>query len=680
MIAVARLPPARADPSNRPALSPRHRRVGPSDVLLPVAMMVWFLGVHMTNPDAMNDWGLLAALPVAFYIGVGLLAISIGCLLAEDKPSPLRLGLHLVALVVVLHGTVPLIFPETNYPWAYKHMGVVGAVNRRGGLDPTVDIYQNWPGFFALAAWFDKLAGVGDPLSYAKWAPVYFNLLLCLELAFVFRWLPLGRRERWLGLFLFEAGNWVGQDYFAPQALALVLCLAVFGMVLAWFQVERPPAPLRWAGRIARRLVKARAQPAPDAAPSSPPRVAMASAPLTERSLWARMRLGGGLALTKPPRSGRPAAADNTDAPLTARSRPWALVFLLAVFAVVVVTHQLSPYLVVAGIALMTAAGGVRPRWIVVAFAVVTIAYLVPHLGYLRSSHNLAGSPLNPRDILNALSNPFDNARSSGFDGGHALPGRIMTARGAPALIGGLWLLGAVGALRRLRNGRPMLILALLAGSPALLAFGQNYGGEAIFRIYLFSLPWVAALAASALAPRSGRWRRRTGALVAVTLSVALVLFMSAFYGAVELYRVRPGAVAASQYFYDHAEPGSVVGFGAPNFPGRLAANYGEFASGSTPPPLTTLPAFQGHLLGAADLPALSALYQTHVSGTSGQVYLALSADEDAYAEVLGFMPKGSIASLDRALSASHSPHWRVIYRNHDAVIYRYLPDGPGAP
>ena len=422
MIVASRLPPARADPSDRPVLSSRRRRVGPSDVLLPVAMVVWFLGVRMTNADAMNDWGLLAALPVAFYIGIGLLAISIGCLLAEDKPSPLRLGLHLVALVLVLHGTVPLIFPETNYPWAYKHMGVVGAVNRRGGLDPSVDIYQNWPGFFALAAWFDKIAGVGDPLSYAKWAPVYFNLLLCLELAFVFRWLPLGRRERWLGLFLFEAGNWVGQDYFAPQALALVLCLAVFGMVLAWFQVERPPAPLRWAGRIARRLVKARAARA-RCRLSSPPRVGMASAPLTVRSLLARTRLRGGLALTEPPRSRRRAAADHTDAALTDRSRPWALVFLLAVFAVVVVTHQLSPYLVVAGIALMTAAGGVRPRWIVVAFAVVTIGYLVPHLAYLRSSHNLAGSPLNPRDILNALSNPFDNARSSGFDGGHALPG-----------------------------------------------------------------------------------------------------------------------------------------------------------------------------------------------------------------------------------------------------------------
>jgi hypothetical protein len=638
MIAVARPAQDRIVPSDPRVGSPVRRRARPSDVLLPVAMVLWVLAVTMTNPDAMNDWGLLAALPVAFFISVGLLAVSIGCLLAEEKPSTLRLGLHLVALVVVLHGTVPMIFPETNFPWAYKHMGVVGAINRHGGLDPTVDIYQNWPGFFALAAWFDRLAGVRDPLAYAKWAAVYFNLLICLELAFVVRWLPLRRRERWLALFLFEAGNWVGQDYFAPQALALVLCLAVFGMILAWLQVDQRPAPLRWARRTAVRLVRARAEP-------------------------------------QPPSEREPAGS-----PLTARTRPWALAFLLAVFAVVVVTHQLSPYLVVVAIALVTAAGGVRPRWIILALTALTVAYLVPHLGYLRSSHNLSGSPLNPRDILNALSNPFDNAKSTGFDGGHALPGRIMTARAAPALIGGLWLLGMIGALRRLRAGRPMLILTLLAGSPALLAFGQNYGGEAIFRIFLFSLPWVAALGAGAIAPRSGIWSRRTGALVAVTLSVAMVLFMSAFYGSVELYRVRPGAVAASQYFYAHAEPGSVLGFGAPNFPGRLAPNYDEFTTGSTPAPLTTLPAFQGHLLGAGDIPALSALYQTHVSGTSGRVYLALSADEDAYAEVLGFMPKGSIASLDRALARRGSPHWRVVYRNHDAVIYLYLPGGPGAP
>jgi len=321
----------------------------------------------------------------------------------------------------------------------------------------------------------------------------------------------------------------------------------------------------------------------------------------------------------------------------------------------------------------VTGAGLVRPRWVVVGLAAGTAAYLVQHLPYLRNSHNLSGSPLNPRDILNSLSNPFDNAQASGFDGRQPLPGRTLTALGAPALIFGMWAMGGIGALRRLRAGRPALLLVLLAGAPALLAFGQNYGGEAIFRIYLFSLPWAAILAACALAPRSGVWGRLSGTAVVVVLSGVVVLFMSAFYGSVELYRVRPGSVAASQYFYAHAEPGSALGLGAPNVPARLADNYDQFVAGSTPPPLTAVEAFQGHQLGAADLDTLASIYQTSVRDTPGKVYLSLSLDQDAYAEVLGYLPKGSIASVDRALAVS--PRWRVFYRNGEAVIYEFLPD-----
>ncbi|MEN3314725.1 MAG: hypothetical protein V7605_959, partial [Acidimicrobiaceae bacterium] len=96
-----------------------------------------------------------------------------------------------------------------------------------------------------------------------------------------------------------------------------------------------------------------------------------------------------------------------------------------------------------------------------------------------------------------------------------------------------------------------------------------------------------------------------------------------------------------------------------------------EFLGGSTPPPLTTLDEFRGHRLGPADLPALANLYRDHVAATQGDVYLFLSADQDLYSEVLGLLPKGSIAGLDRALAAS--PDWRVFYRDRDAVIYRFL-------
>jgi len=614
----------------------RRRPVRVTDVLLPAALALWLLGVHLTNPDAMDDWGLLRALPVVWFVGAGLLLVSIGFLISESRPSPLRLVLHLVALVLVLHGTVPMVFPETNFPWAYKHMGVVGYITRHGALDPSIDIYQNWPGFFAVAALFGRIAGVGSPLAYAKWAPVYFNLLLCLELAFILRCLAIDRRERWLALFLFVVGNWVGQDYFAPQALALVLSLAVYGMVLTWQQVRRPPDRRVRAGAWwTRRVVRARTDPPEDARASAPAHMT------PELSGGARALAFGGI---------------------------------LVVFAVVVVSHQLSPYLVVAGLGLLAVAGLIRPWWLVVLLAAVMIAYLVPRLPYLHRTNNLSGSPLNPRDVLAALGNPFDNLKSGGFGDGIPRPGRAMTSLGAPGLILGMWVLALIGVIRGVRAGRPVLLLLVVAVAPAFLAFGQNYGGEAIFRIYLFSLPWIAALAALALGPGSRRWSRTgglTGTTVVVVLAGAAVLFMAAFYGSVELYRVRPGAVAAERYFYDHAPRDSVLGVGAPDVPARLSANYDEFLGGSTPPALSTVDGFRDHVLGPADLAPLSRLYQDDVARTPGSVYLFLSADQDVYAYVLGLMAKHSIAHLDQALAGS--PEWRVFYRNPEAVIYQFV-------
>jgi hypothetical protein len=163
-----------------------------------------------------------------------------------------------------------------------------------------------------------------------------------------------------------------------------------------------------------------------------------------------------------------------------------------------------------------------------------------------------------------------------------------------------------------------------------------------------------------------------------IVLATVVTLFLAAFYGSVELYQVRPGSVAASQYFYAHAPPGSVLGLGAPNFPGRVGPNYDDFQNGSVPPTLTNLPAFQGHLLGPGDVDELNRVYQEHVAGTPGRVYLCLGADQDDYADALGFMAPGSLARLDRALA--QSPQWRVVYRNRDAVIYQFLPGGGAVP
>ena len=48
---------------------------------------------------------------MAYFVALGLRIVSIAIQVTRETTSPVRLALHLVFLVVVLHGTVPIIFP-----------------------------------------------------------------------------------------------------------------------------------------------------------------------------------------------------------------------------------------------------------------------------------------------------------------------------------------------------------------------------------------------------------------------------------------------------------------------------------------------------------------------------------------------------------------------------------------
>lgn len=680
--AVARLraPPAGSTaprvPAHRAAVvaspAPAMRSRGPAwlqplalrwtDCLAPGALVLWAASVSTVDLETMNDLGLLGALPAGFFVALGLLVVSIVMTLRGSRPSPVRFALHVGCLVVVLHGTVPLILSAPNYPWAYKHIGVTDYVSLHGSVHAATDIYQSWPGFFAGTAWLTKLAGVGSPLAYAAWAPVYFNLLNCLMLAFIFGALRIARRTRWLAVFLFAAGNWIGQDYFAPQALAFVLTLAVFGMLLTWFQADRRPHPVLTASRIAH-IAAARLGPALPAPVVAPRR----------RGLRARSRRE--LAQMWVAAGGRPSEARSKGAALhrwqasglrETLSAPYDLCHhlarvaaVLAVFAAVVVTHQLSPYMLIIGVVMLTVAGTIRPRWIVVVFTVEAVGYLVPHLGYLQQTQDLFGSLLHP----------FGNV---GLDSTHettAPLGHRIVSLGAPALVFGFWALAAIGAVRRLRARRSTLVLALLTVAPVLLALLQSYGGEAVLRIYLFSLPWTALLAASALTLPERATSALSSLRTAIVLAGIVVLFMAAFYGSEGLYRVTPGALQASHHFYANASPGSVLVLGAPQFPGASAANYDRFVSRKGMPNLLADKTFLHRELGADDVNAVSSFVAREADGHDA--YLALTADQQNYAQVLGLLPDDALRHLGAALA--QDPRWSIAYTNSSATIYRYI-------
>jgi hypothetical protein len=341
-------------------------------------------------------------------------------------------------------------------------------------------------------------------------------------------------------------------------------------------------------------------------------------------------------------------------------SRVGAITALLGVYFVLVFTHQLSPYVVAIQITGLTLVGRIRPRWVVLAIWALCLAYLMPRFALIDNTYH----------IIAALTDPFRNLLHSSVHRPPGLPGRQLAANSARVLSLGMWALALLGAGRRLREGRQVLPLMMLAFSPLLVVFAQSYGGEAIYRAYLFSLPWTVCLVASLLRPDAVRHPRLTWLVPPVALLTTVGLLFPAFFGLELEYVMSPAEVQASTYFYSHAEPGSVL-LGSPDFPTRIAANYEEFARGAndTDPNFLANTHLWGRMLGAADLPILANMIRYWRKGEVSTGYLVLSTSQSNTATLFGILPEGSFASLEQALL--NSPNWSVFYRNSDAIIFQ---------
>jgi hypothetical protein len=204
-------------------------------VALPiVSLTLWFLGLARADPRAMSYWGLLSLIGPANVASLVLLAAGVIIALYRGVRERL-LALQLVTFLALIHATPAVLYGTLRYSWAWKHVGIVDYILRHGSVDPMINvsaIYQNWPGFFAASALLNHFAGRGNLLTIASWAPFAFNLINLIVLRFALRGLTQDKRLIWLSLWFFFLINWVGQDYFSPQALAYVLYLACMGLLI----------------------------------------------------------------------------------------------------------------------------------------------------------------------------------------------------------------------------------------------------------------------------------------------------------------------------------------------------------------------------------------------------------------------------------------------------------------
>ena len=596
--------------------------------LVLLAIAVWAGTLPAADVRRMTDLGLVSVLSIGYFVAMGVLTASFCIAVRSRDRHWALLGAHVVVLIVMLHGTPAILYDTLRYSWAWKHVGVVDYIVRHGSVNPNIGelaAYQNWPGFFALVALIVKVGGFGSALAFASWAPLFNNLLFAAAAMLIFQSLSTDRRLSWLAVWIFCATNWVGQDYFSPQAMSYFLYLIVLGIALRWL---RPSPELPYGVRSSHTR-----------APRSQRKLPVVRRWVRSDRLARRLRRVIARAL-----------AEGTDTVVSRRRELVAI--LITIAAAIVASHQLTPFMLILSLAALVAFQLCVARGLPLLIALLTSTWVIyMSVGFLKGnlywivasigSLNIGGSTLT------------NLARAS-----HDQVIVAETARGLTLLVGAL---AVAGLLRRMRHHRTDLAAVLLVCAPALMVWGNAYGGEVLFRIYFFALPFLAFLVAGLVFPSArASGSRRVAAAMMALCALLLAGMLVAYYGKERMNYFSHDEVRAADYLYTHAPAGSMLISGTGNYPWafRNYELYKYLAIGD-----------QGVSLRRRVIAdPVSELTQLMGVGAGGRGYLIITRGQRADVEMNGVLPAGSLDRIERAVE--RSPSVREVYRGRDAQVF----------
>ncbi len=617
-------------------------------VLLSGTLFLWVISLPQIDPTKMNDLGLVSVLPWTFIASLVLLAISFMITLHQKDSPPLVLFLHILLLIFIIHGTPQIVYGTVRYSWAWKHAGIIDYIQRNGSVDPTItnlNAYHNWPGFFALAAMYNTVAGISSSLAYAGWGPVFFNILDIGALYLLFTSLTTDRRLVWLGLWFYLLFSWVGQDYFSPQAFAYFLFLVCLAIVLRWFR--------HYAVAV---------QVNTSAAPRFPRVVGLYNW-IANHSISERL----------------PYPSANV------RQRLFLAFLLITIFFVIASSHQLTPFMLLSALALLVIFQVTNQRYLPILMATITAVWIIyMAVGFLNG---------NLYWIVQSIGSLLDNLNSN-VNLAVASPGQQFIAQVDRLLSAFVWVLGIAGLYRRYRSGRWDFVAILLSIAPIPMLALNSYGGEMIFRVYMFGLPFIVFLAAALFYPSLKTSPTIKTPLMSALLTFILIPgFLLSYYGKERMYYFSPNEIAAAQYVFTVAPKGALIVDGIWDWP-RQYTHYEDYNYLSIlllPPdqrqailqnPAKVLPGYLDVAApGSVFTVPLADIAQpgSAAAATAGETnkmdytaaYIVITRSQIAEAEMTGTLPNDWSGAIIRSLS--HSPEFRVVYSNPDAVVIQFI-------
>jgi hypothetical protein len=580
------------------------------------SLVLWLLAMRSADLGQMTDLGLVSVLPTWSYIAFIPIASAFAIVLDGPRTPTWLLAAIVIVLIVMLYGAVPLIEGEPRFSPSFRHIGLIDYVTRHGSVDPTLDAYHNWPGMFILASAIAGAVGFTNVTAVATWAPLWFNLLYLPALFVLLDSLTENRRAVWLAIWLFYLTDWIGQDYFAPQAFGFFLFLTATAVLVRWLAARDA------AGKGGSTL---------------------AGLPLADRLPGPLRTVASRVFERQPMRA-------ETLSPV---GRAGLMAAFLLIFGYTITGHQLTPFFMSGAVGALVVL--LRVRWfslpivmgvmIAAWVAFAAVAFLIGHF------QNVAG-------YVGTLSDSLAANLTGRFDGSSGHRDVVLVRLGFTVAV---WMLAGLGILRRLRAGRWDVIAVALAVAPFPLFAVQAYGGEMLLRIYLFSLPFMALLIAFAVLPRlqeqPSNW---FGPIVVVGSLVLVVAFTVARYGNERIESFTPGEVAAVEELYQIAPKGSLFVGVDGDVPWKNI-RYEEYRYRPT----------DGNYF--QDLDGMFA----EMNGYDGPVYLIVTRSQAAYAEMILGASADEWTSFERQLF--DSGWFLIVSRTPDATIARFIPPGPAS-
>lgn len=572
-------------------------------------LVTWLTGLVAIQPAAMSDLGLISVLPWTIWVAYGLVLAGFSIGLRSNKSGHWLPFCALAVFVLLLHGTPAIAYETLRYSWAWKHIGIVDYIQRHGALDPTATylaVYHNWPAFFLANAALGKLFDL-QPLEWselARFFPTVLNLLFLCLLPRIFRRFTTDQRLVWLAVAICLAGNWVGQDYFSPQGTAYLLYLGVLALCVGPLALS----PAAWQSRMPElpslltRLAVRASQGVPDPTPASP------------------------------------------------KVKVTASLVAIAGIALITATHQLTPLLMISALAGLFVIGRLS-------FGYFLFGLIIELLWLFYVADTFVAGAFS--GILSEFGNLSSDFASKLADFEVVSAGQRWVSIASRGLSGIVALTAVLGGIRRLRSGHhdgPAIALTL---APLPLLVATSYGGEIVFRLYFFSLPFLAFFAAALFFPSPPSSRALPASVASWMLLLLLTLgFVLANNGKDRQYRFSAAEVSAATWLYRGTPPATLLIEGSRSYPSQFS-NYENFI----------------YLPLAEEAPDVRAEVVTRPVDTlarwlrdAGGGFVIITRSQKANVDDLGIMPAGALGEIERALSGS--PLFRIVHATPDSRIF----------